>query len=390
MLNGLDEVNWAGLAHAYGPATDVPGQIRDLLSPDENVRQRALWALHGNIYHQGTIYQATAHAVPFLLEVLEAPECRVPAELLVLLTGIVNGFDEMWLPEGMPVAERREQAIGGDVVLASAPGFDPESWGDLDDDEPLSDEDMARLYSYLWVTAYDAVRAGVPLFRRMLRSEPAVRTTAAYALAWFPEDAEESLRALAAMPADGDEEGVVAATASVAMGLLGGRPVAGLDDPRPLARWGAAIALATTEGPRAPDEAVELLMAAASGALEEDERVPFLDGDLAAYAGAALRLTGDRYADRTLDALLGHLSTASGMNALHALQEALQLAFPSPPQGRPGYPELDDRQRRLTGALAASPQAWLLEGQSFGNVSLLLAEYKLPSTYEAMREYVTA
>ncbi|SDH17299.1 hypothetical protein SAMN05216553_11752 [Lentzea fradiae] len=383
-------MNWAGLAHAYGPAADVPGQIRDLLSPDASVRERALWSLHGNIYHQGTIYQATAHAVPFLLEVLESPECRVRAELLVLLTGIVTGFDEMWLPEGMPVAERREQAIGGDVVLASAPGFDPESWGDLDDDEPLSDEDMGRLYSYIWVSAYDAVRAGVPLFRRLLRSEPAVRCMAAYALAWFPEDAEESLRALAAIPADGDGEGVVAATASVATGLLGGRPATGLDDPRPLARWGAAIALATVECRETPDEAVEVLVAAASGEMGEDERVPFLDGNLAAYAGAALRLTGDRHADRTLDALLGHLSTVSGVSALHVLQEALQLAFPSPPQDRVGYPELDDRQRRLAGTLAASPQAWLLEGRNFGNIGMLLFEYKLPSTYETMREYVTS
>jgi len=26
MLDGLDEIDWSKLKHAYGPATDVPGQ----------------------------------------------------------------------------------------------------------------------------------------------------------------------------------------------------------------------------------------------------------------------------------------------------------------------------------------------------------------------------
>jgi hypothetical protein len=29
-LDGLDQVDWAGLEHAYGPATDVPEMLREL------------------------------------------------------------------------------------------------------------------------------------------------------------------------------------------------------------------------------------------------------------------------------------------------------------------------------------------------------------------------
>ena len=50
------------LHHAYGPAEDVPNQLRALISHDEKQRDEALYALHGNIWHQGTIYEATSHA----------------------------------------------------------------------------------------------------------------------------------------------------------------------------------------------------------------------------------------------------------------------------------------------------------------------------------------
>lgn len=33
LLDGLDEVDWGSLHHAYGPATDVPGLLRALVDP---------------------------------------------------------------------------------------------------------------------------------------------------------------------------------------------------------------------------------------------------------------------------------------------------------------------------------------------------------------------
>jgi hypothetical protein len=391
VLNELDQVDWARLTHAYGAADDVPDQIRDLVSPDAERRQKALWELHGNIYHQGTIYEATAYAIPFLLEVLTAPECDEQPQLLSLLTSIVVGFDEMWLPGGLPVADHRAAAAGGEAVLAAAPrpgddDFD-EDEADYEYVEGLSDEDRSRMFAHVWVRTYDAVRAGVPLFRELLNSEPPVRCMAAYALAWFPEDAPESLRALANVT-EGDEEGVVAATASVAMGLLGGRPTVTLDDPRPIARWGAAIALATVDGPDAADDVVDELVSAAAGALPDSDRVPFLEGNLAAYAGGVLRLTGDRHVARTFDALLERVPSVSGSSAFHVVKEALRLAFPAGalPPGT-GYASLDDRQRRLVDALTGSPDAWLIDGRNFGNFSMLVAEYGLPDSNAAMRDY---
>src|SRR5262245_9418617 len=68
-IDGLDRIRWQEYMHAYGPASDVPMDIRRLASSDANVREQALWQLGSSIYHQGSIYGATAVAVPFLLKV---------------------------------------------------------------------------------------------------------------------------------------------------------------------------------------------------------------------------------------------------------------------------------------------------------------------------------
>jgi hypothetical protein len=64
--DGLDDIDWASLSHAYGPADDVPGLLRLLASPDAEERSTADWELNGSIVHQGTLYEATAPACGFL------------------------------------------------------------------------------------------------------------------------------------------------------------------------------------------------------------------------------------------------------------------------------------------------------------------------------------
>lgn len=49
MLNGLDEINWSQLHHAYGEASDVPVLFRQLLSKDKVMADKAMYELFGNI-----------------------------------------------------------------------------------------------------------------------------------------------------------------------------------------------------------------------------------------------------------------------------------------------------------------------------------------------------
>ncbi|MEU6072370.1 hypothetical protein [Micromonospora sp. NPDC047074] len=267
MLDGLDEVDWRRLGHAYGSAGDVPGQLRALRSPDPEVRGEALGELYANILHQGSRFEATAHAVPFLLDLLADPATPDRDALLALLAALAVGYDESWLPEGFPVAEFRRVAEGGRELLAAKP---PPWDGDDESDkeyveyayvESLSAEDQRRFWAHIELAAYDAVRTGVPLFRALLDdADPGLRAGAAYLLGWFPEDAAGSLPALLAVAA-GEAEAGVAGTALVSVGLLGAAPdVELLADPRPEVRWAAAVGRARVLGAAADEATVEELL----------------------------------------------------------------------------------------------------------------------------------
>jgi HEAT repeat protein len=91
MLESLDKIDWSKLIHAYGSAADVPDVIRDLASPDPATSRDALSELYGNIWHQGSVYEATAYAVPFLVEVLESAPHAGRAGILHLLQSIAGG-----------------------------------------------------------------------------------------------------------------------------------------------------------------------------------------------------------------------------------------------------------------------------------------------------------
>jgi hypothetical protein len=117
MLEGLEGINWGGLSHAYGPAADVPGLIRALADRSEEVRSEAIDELFGTIVHQGSLYTATAAAVPFLIELAEEPAVCGREQILHLLQSISEGWlnCQRFAPERarMPsrVAERHAREL---------------------------------------------------------------------------------------------------------------------------------------------------------------------------------------------------------------------------------------------------------------------------------------
>lgn len=92
-LEQLDSVPWSRLAHAYGFADDVPDLLRALASDDDQERDSALFDLFGNIWHQGTVYEATAYAVPFLVEIALGKAVPGRANVLGLLGAIAESND---------------------------------------------------------------------------------------------------------------------------------------------------------------------------------------------------------------------------------------------------------------------------------------------------------
>lgn len=171
MLEGLSHVAWAELEHAYGSAADVPDLIRALRAADPEIRRKARWHLYGNIFHQGTRYEASAYAAPFLLELLADPTTPERTAILGLLTSLAIGYDESWLPDAFPVASYRQRAVGGEQLLQAA----PVPTGDEDDDsgyrycESLDEQQQEQMFAHIELAVYDAVRAGAGCWLTRIR-----------------------------------------------------------------------------------------------------------------------------------------------------------------------------------------------------------------------------
>jgi hypothetical protein len=113
MLEGLDSFDWPTLSHAYGSARDVPALLRTISNGGRDA-STAIYELFGNIWHQGTVYEATAPAVPFIGELARsttvAESDRV--QLMMLLFVIARGrSDEDGPAERCRIAVCREAAF---------------------------------------------------------------------------------------------------------------------------------------------------------------------------------------------------------------------------------------------------------------------------------------
>jgi len=114
-IRALDErgrVDWAELEHAYGKGVttfgsnqslDSLGDVSGSLSLLRSDPLRGVDVLYSNICHQGTVYEATAYAVPFVAAVAAGDVSDdIRAQLLALLGEIAL--------EGSYIAPRRSHS----------------------------------------------------------------------------------------------------------------------------------------------------------------------------------------------------------------------------------------------------------------------------------------
>ena len=111
MSERLAAIPWADFGTAYGPAVNVPDQLRRLAGPDE---QAALAASHelwcGLCRQHAYVSSAAAPALPFLLEVLDRAGEQLAIEILDMLMGFA-------------VCTRPGAGSAGPGFYPSAPGW---------------------------------------------------------------------------------------------------------------------------------------------------------------------------------------------------------------------------------------------------------------------------
>jgi hypothetical protein len=273
-LRGIDEVAWHRLYHAYGPATDVPAQLRTLRSPDGAVRGRARSELFGNVYHQGTRWQASGSTVPFLIAMVDEPTTPDRSGILDLLRAVAIGDrrdDE--LPFDADAAFAAGAAISDDRMARLIHRLYHEQ-DPLDDDEglALSEAAVTRWAADAYRPAADRVDT---IAGWVADADVEVAARAAALLAWLPPTAR-SASALLTVPA-GQPYVPVRASANLTLAHL---PFADrrvndqlrhlLDPPDGLVAVTAAVALAYRMGDAIPDPALSVLVDATSHDLPHD------------------------------------------------------------------------------------------------------------------------
>lgn len=234
MFTGLDQINWTALSHAYGAADNIPALLRERASADPTTAAEAEGELFGNIWHQGTVYEATAYAVPFLVELLERRETCDRAGLVLLLANIARG--------------RSFLEAHGDIPYFAQDANEPETKAKLA--EELAWRDSARA----------AVQRHAEAYWKLLNN-PAIRVSIPYLLAALPAERERI---------EGDFPQRIAAA----------------DDPLYTASLVLGLALATRGPERSSAYFVPLL--------ERDQPIVRLAGALGVLTGASAQPFTDR------------------------------------------------------------------------------------------------
>ncbi|MET8842770.1 HEAT repeat domain-containing protein [Streptomyces rubiginosohelvolus] len=190
MFSGIDEVDWASMEHAYGPADDVPGLLRGLASADPAEREAALDGMYGAVHHQGDVYACTLACIPFLFELVVDPGVQDRGGVVELLTSI-GGFDL-----------------------------------DEDDEAEIDEDEIEGAANYAMAAA--AVTAGAGVFFELIADEdPGVRLAAPLALATLHRHPVRVLALLRErLPVEPDEEVRLALVEAAGRVALRHRPLA--------------------------------------------------------------------------------------------------------------------------------------------------------------------
>jgi hypothetical protein len=343
MLEGLDSIDWSKLTHAYGEASDVPGLLRQLASEDASERKEAIYELHGGIWHQGTIYEATAHAVPFLIELLPYPGVPDKEHILTLLSDLANGSSFC--------------AVHGSLAHLKAKASTPE-W-------------QAQMQRELaWVRdVKNAVIAGENQYVQLLSAnEPAVREAAGYLLAtltqpnpplairlWeqFEREPEERVRASLLIGF-----GRLATSDLVNQSLLLNAFIHGGSETTRLAATLAMASIATADVP--PDMLRTLFTAVAdSDSYCELESSPWNIEGIELLVSVAVILLRGESAYFFRQELESALPTAVHPRALRIARRLLEVTFPKVATLGDSLAHLTDVQLRVLRLLARNKHVWV-------------------------------
>ncbi len=372
-LEGSETVDWLNLEHAYGSAEDIPDQLLALASRDKEAGGKAINSFYGNIYHQGTTYQATSYAVPFLQQILADEQNPLRAEILMLLVHLAFGTSYHEVHQSFFSFENERDR--------------PEFQGKIQ--RELDDVEKARL----------AVEQGVSQYTELLNDGSAdIRARAVYLASLFSRQKPEVTAVFwDKLEAETDE----LVRASLWLGFAF-KPF-NEEEPQKfeaafqrtdssLEKWALAALILKIEGSAFRENAAQFMVESLSASQELVESYGQLpacnEGIVADSAGQLLRLGTE--ARKFSAALCDQIRLSKNQfGALYLLGSIAPLFFGDFSAEDPvKWESLDETQREVLKTMTEADGIWGDGKFNLGNLSSLLRYYGLPDDRAKMRALV--
>ncbi len=375
MLESLEKIDWHNLNHAYGDASDVPELIKSLASNDEETRRGAIYELYGNIWHQGTVYEATSYAVPFLVELLKSDEVQDKHEILVLLFHLANGHSYKEAHQSIMARFLGEEEVNSLQYQA---------------------EMQVELF---WVKqAHNAVAEGMPVYFQLLKhADPKIRMCVPYTLSALVEHATEIIPTVQAQ-LETEEDPQVRASLLLGIGVLGAKQaeqhsqlfsdMLRAENEHSLIKLAAAMALVMAKNGTPPLEAVKKLVETIANPEKVEEAynaLPWSSTGIVADMSMVLCNLEPEAASIALSPCLEALKEATSYSALNLTKALLYFVFGRNPlqKGMTVY-DLTNNQRTVLTTIAACDQAWVINV----NMSHIMEAFGLPGWREDLHRFL--
>jgi HEAT repeats len=368
MLEGLEAINWHELEHAYGEASDVPYLLRNLASADAKTRQDALSELYSNIYHQGTVFEATVYAVPFLIELSQNEAVRDRDKILIYLAHLTRGHSYL--------------EVHQDSLFYAKELNQPEFQAQIQRET-------------LWVRNVNyAVWADPKVYLNLLEDdEPQLRIAASYTLACCQQNSTEIVPRLKQYLTQ-EQNPQVTASLLLSLSILESPEspnlrlfVKFLDfEENDLVQLAAAMSLARLAKEKTPPEAIAILIGTIDSASVRElyAQLPWANSDVVADASDFLSYLGTA-GNIAIPALINALEIVDNYSVLSIVRTLLYLAFNEQKLAEPTTKQnLTSLQQSTLEAIASCDNLW----QFNVNMANILRMFGLPEWRNKLQAFL--
>ena len=364
MLERLDDIPWRKYDDAYGPSVATPGNLRALGSNDAKRREKALDELSYTIYHQGTVYEATIHAVPFLFEMLAERAYQGKAQVLELLQMLAEGTSYHDVHQHMILMQEEAKKPEFQEMVETEKG---------------------------WVAQVKAeIRKGLPITLALLKDpDPAVRSAAIGLLVRMQDVAAETREPfMELLRTDTNANVRAAALGALAVGNAKDPAVretlrqAFASEANPTCRASVAITLVGMSDGSADPDCVYLCREIACGQSENLGESNSIQGTWEEAAILALA-SGDKPPDDVVERLIAYVE-----NDRIGEQHAAGLLIILLGRNRGPRRREDLTPLQLRGIIAVAKRAFPKRNSVFINFSDVLKVFNLPQDRRAMEQLI--